>query len=95
MPTKAEAGLDATECLLRRGLAVQRIPGIHGAQDGEVGVGVEALDEPLALVIEIAGDIEAAADQASAMLVEAPRIFAVAVGIAAEPLVETGRPTCS
>ena len=26
----------------------------------DVGIGVEALDEPLALVVEVAGDIEAA-----------------------------------
>jgi hypothetical protein len=36
------------------------IEDVHGAGDGDVGVGVEAGDEALALVVEVAGDVEAA-----------------------------------
>ena len=94
MPMKMQPGADAAEGLLRRVVAAQRIPGIHGAQNGEVGVGVEAVDEAPALVVEIAGDIEAAADEASAWPLPArrgPGIFAAAVGIAAVALVEQRR----
>ena len=45
---KAEPGLDASEHLLSRRMAVQRIPRFHGSQNGEVGVGVETLDKALA-----------------------------------------------
>ena len=48
-------------------IAAQRIPGVHGAQNGEIGIGIEALDESLALVIEVAGNVESPADQAAAM----------------------------
>ena len=36
------------------------IEDVHGAGDGDVGVGVEAGDEALALIVEVAGDVEAA-----------------------------------
>ena len=78
---KAQPGLDSPEGLLGRSVAAQRIPGIHGAQDGQVGVGVEALDEPLALIIEITGDVEAPAGQSAAFAVRCPGIFPVRLGL--------------
>src|SRR5580693_10236274 len=85
---KAEPGANAAESPGRRGVAVQGVPGFHGAQDGQVGVGVEAFDEALSLVVEVAGDVETSADQAAAVVVQTPRVLAVAVGIAAEPFLE-------
>ena len=76
-------------------MPIERIPGIHGAQDGEIGIGVESLDEPLSLVIEVAGNVEAAANEAAAMVIEAPGVFAVTVGIAGEALIKQRRRTCS
>ena len=67
---------------------MQRVPGVHGAQDGQVGIGVEALKEPLALVVQVAGNVESAANEAAALVIEPPGIFAVAVRITAIPLVE-------
>ena len=63
-------------------------PSIHGPQNGEIRVRVKPLDESFSLVIEVAGNIETAADQPSAMVVEAPRVLAIPVGIAGEPLIE-------
>ena len=72
-------------------MAVQRIPGFHGSQNGKIGVGVEAIDKATSLVVEIAADIEPAGNQSATLVVETARIFAVAIGVAAEPLVEERR----
>ena len=88
---EAEPRLDTAKRLLRRGITPQRIPGVHGAQDGEVGVGVKALDKSIALEIEVAGDVETLADEPAAMTICGPGILAAAVGIAAEALVEQRR----
>ncbi len=92
---KNQAGANAAEGFPRRSTAIQRVPGVHGAQNGQVGIGVEAVDEPLSLVIEVAGDIETPANQAATLVVEAPRVLAIPVGIAGEALVEQRRQTCS
>src|SRR6202034_3645508 len=60
---EAQPRTDAAKSLLRRGEPSQWIPGVHGTQNGQVSVGVEALNESLALVIQIAGDVEAPAGQ--------------------------------
>ncbi len=70
---KAELSADTAECLLRRGVPEQRIPCIHGAQNRQVGVGVKALNESIALKIKVAGDVKALADKAAAMAVCCPR----------------------
>ena len=44
------------------------IEDVHGAGDGDVGVGVEAGDEALALVVEVAGDVEATASPNSPLI---------------------------
>ena len=62
MPTKLSRARIALKASSAR--AAQRVPGVHGAQDGEVGVGVEPIDEALTLIVEVAGDIESPADQA-------------------------------
>ena len=88
MPTKLSRARMRPKTSAGDAAAAQRIPGVHGAQDGQVGIGVETVDESAALVVEVAGDIEPAADQPAALVIQAPGVFAVAVGIAPKPLVE-------
>src|SRR5579863_9136987 len=92
--------MDAAEDVFRRvrrgGGAAHRIPGLHGAKDGEIGVGVEAIDEALTLVVEIAADVETSADEAAAIFarpgIAGGGVAAFAVGLAGESLVkERGR----
>src|SRR5581483_5116477 len=87
---EAEPRADTAVGLNRRSIAANRIPCIHRAQDGEIGIGIKAVDEALALVIEITGDVEAAADEATSA-VQQPGVLAVAVGIAAKPFFEERR----
>src|SRR6476646_4092116 len=60
---EAEPGANISECLFERGVPVQRVPSVHHAHDGEVGIGIEALKKPVALMIEIACNIETAANE--------------------------------
>jgi hypothetical protein len=53
------------EYLLRRSTPSEWILGIHRARDSKIRIGVEALDKPLTLVIEVTGDIKPAPDQAA------------------------------
>ena len=62
------------------------IEDVHGAGDGDVGVGVEAGDEVLALVVEVAGDVEAAVLSGGGG--DEGVLVAVAVGLAGEALLE-------
>ena len=41
-------------------IAADRVPGVHGAQNGQIRIGVKAIDEPLPLMVEIAANIETA-----------------------------------
>src|SRR6516225_10839299 len=72
---KAEPRLDAPERLQRRRAAAQRVPRIHCAQNGEIRIGVEALDESPALQVEIAGNIKTAADQSASLVIQTPGVF--------------------
>ena len=68
---KTEPGLDSAKYLGCGAADGDGLPGVHGAQDGEVGIGVEAIDEPFALVVKVAGNIESPADETAALVVEA------------------------
>ena len=50
MPTKLNCARMRPKGLLRRTAAAQRIPCVHGAQNRQVCVGIESVDEALALV---------------------------------------------
>src|ERR1700728_1505290 len=42
---EVQPGLDCAKNLFRRPASTQRIPGIHGAKNRQIGIGVEAIDE--------------------------------------------------
>src|ERR1035437_5076736 len=87
-PHKAEARTNSPKGLEGRRLTMQRVPDVHGPQDGQVGVGVKALDEPVTLVVEVAGNVKAATRQAASGAVHGPWVFAVSVRLAAITLIE-------
>ena len=83
-PHKAQPCTNSAKHLLRRCVSIQRVPGVHGAQDGQVSVGVKTVDESPPLVVQVARNIKSTANQAAAVLVQRPRVFPIPVGIAAE-----------
>src|SRR5579875_435369 len=88
---ESEPRADAAEGLGRRPVAAQRVPRIHGAQDGKISIRFEALDKAPALLIEIAGDIESSANEPASVPVRGPWVLAAAIGIAPIPLLEQRR----
>src|ERR1035437_5958699 len=61
---KAEAGANPAKGFGCRGASSLRVPDVHGAQNGQIGVGVKAVDEALSLVVEVAGDVKAPSNEA-------------------------------
>src|SRR6185437_13034488 len=57
---KREMSSDAPEGLYWRAVTTQRVPRVHGAQDGKISVRFKAVEEAPALLVEIAGNVEPA-----------------------------------
>ena len=59
IPTSSTCAWMRFSASVLRGITVRQVEGVHGLRDHQVGIGIEALHEFLALVIEVAGHVVA------------------------------------